>query len=370
MDLQTFINNNTDYLSKFRELKLKTKKYGDMGLYIITYKYNYDYDFNKYPYIKWCKGAIININTNKLVCLSPVKSENKYDLSNIDLTNIDTYYDTNSILQPLIDGTMINLFYHNNEWMMATRSFIGAKNKWDQNISFKKMFDESKKNLDYNELNKNNSYSFVLQHVNNRIVSQIPENNIILVEEYSFKNEFPEIVNLDKKNYESLTIIKNNDINVLEVSINKSYNFQFKGFTLKNGPRRINFINSEYQKVFDIKSKCNYNNKLLSFIYLRNNGFIKDYLNYFNEDAYLFDNYRNKIYIMKNELHDCYVKYFIQKKIEKKDVPYQLKPLIYDLHTIYKQQKIKITNEVVNDYIYNLPEKKLCFVLNYYLIEN
>ena len=38
MELQTFINNNTDYLSKFRDLKLNTKKYGEMGLAIVTYK--------------------------------------------------------------------------------------------------------------------------------------------------------------------------------------------------------------------------------------------------------------------------------------------------------------------------------------------
>ena len=47
MELQTFINNNTDYLSKFRDLKLNTKKYGEMGLAIITYKYNYKYDLNE-----------------------------------------------------------------------------------------------------------------------------------------------------------------------------------------------------------------------------------------------------------------------------------------------------------------------------------
>jgi len=371
MELQTFINNNTDYLSKFRDLKLNTKKYGELGLAIVTYKYNFNYDLNEYPFIKWCKGAIINLKTSKIVCLSPVKSENKYDLSNIDLNNIDEYYsEKDSVLQPLIDGTMINLFYHNDEWLMSTRSYIGAKNKWDQNISFKKMFDESKKNLNYDSLNKKHSYSFVLQHINNRIVSQISENNIILVEEYNFEDSIS-IVNLDVtfdlKNYDTIIKIKNNNFNVLEDSMNKSYNFQFKGFTLKNGPRRINFINSEYQKVLNIKSKCNFNNKLLSFIYLRNNNLLKDYLKYFDDDLQLFDNYRNKIYIMKNELHDCYIKFFIKKEIEKKDIPFQLKPLVFELHNIYKQNKTKITNNVVNQYIYNLPEKRLCFVINYYI---
>ena len=77
---------------------------------------------------------------------------------------------------------------------------------------------------------------------------------------------------------------------------------------------------------------------------------------------------RNVAPIMKNELYECYVKYFIKKSIEKKQIPFQLKPLVYDLHNIYKQGKKKITNEIMNEYIYNMPDKKLCFVLNYYTI--
>ena len=113
--------------------------------------------------------------------------------------------------------------------------------------------------------------------------------------------------------------------------------------------------------------ECNYNNKLLSYIYLRNNNLLNDYLGFFNDDGLLFDKYRNIIYIMKNELYDCYVKFFIKKAIEKKQIPYQLKPLVYDLHNVYKQDKKKITNEIINEYIYKMPDKKLCFVLNYYI---
>ena len=40
------------------------------------------------------------------------------------------------------------------------------------------MFDESKKNLDENELNKKHSYSFVLHHKDNRIISKIVENKM------------------------------------------------------------------------------------------------------------------------------------------------------------------------------------------------
>ena len=67
--------------------------------------------------------------------------------------------------------------------------------------------------------------------------------------------------------YETIISIKNNDMNVLNDSMGKTFNFQFKGFTIKNNEKRVNVINPEYQKAHDIKMKCNYNNKL-SYIYL------------------------------------------------------------------------------------------------------
>ena len=72
---------------------------------------------------------------------------------------------------------MLNIFYH-NEWIISTRSFINAKNKWNDNLSFKKMFDEiiNEKNINLDNLNKNFSYSFVIQHKKNRIVTEIVDN--------------------------------------------------------------------------------------------------------------------------------------------------------------------------------------------------
>ena len=365
MLLQEFINKNTDYTSQFRNLNLNYKKYGELGYLIVTYKYGFDYDYEKYPFIRECKGAIIRLSDNKIICPSVFKAENTYNLSNYN----DDINTDDMILQPLIDGTMINIFYHNTEWFISTRSYIGAKNKWD-NVSFKNMFDSivKEKSIDFNELDKNNSYSFVLVHRDNVIVSQVEDNNLILVGEYSPENS--SFVNLEDKSdvYKSFTIIKNNDMKVLYDSLNKSFNYQFKGFTLKNkNNNRINFINENYSVVKNLKDKGSFNNKLLSYLYYRNNKLLSEYLKYFKNDSELFDKYRNIFFIFKNELHSNYVNLFIKKSIEKKDVPYQLKSHVFSLHEIYKTQKIKITNEVVNNYLYALPIKRLCFSLNYYL---
>ena len=363
MELQTFIDNNNDYLSLFKKLNINFKKYSQLGLLIVSYKYNFNYDFDEYPFIKWCKGAIIRLSDNKVICLPPEKALVKHNLN-----NENSIPEGNFVLQPLIDGTMINLFYHNDEWFLSSRSYIGAKNKWHDKSSFKNMFDDiiNTKNIDLNNLNKNNSYSFVLQHKKNRIVSEIVDNNIILVQEYSPNDN--KFININDIDYNNIVTIKNNDIDVLNNSFSKSFNYQFKGFTLKSENKRINYLNNEYIKVHELKQKCNFNNKLLTFLYLRQNNLLKTYLSYFKDDLQLFDKYRNIIYIMKNELHDNYINYFIKKSIEKKTIPYHLKPLLFDLHTIYKKNGTKIRNDIINQYIFELPLKKLCFVLNYYIV--
>ena len=79
------------------------------------------------------------MSDNKVVCLPVKKSYEKHNLNNCDIDSVNT---ENMILQPLLDGTMINMFYHNDEWFICTRSNIGAKNSWDGKIPFNKMFKE------------------------------------------------------------------------------------------------------------------------------------------------------------------------------------------------------------------------------------
>ena len=53
------------------------------------------------------RGAIINTKTNRLVCIPPVKSDLK------ETIETDDYSDWS--FEPLVDGVMINMFYHEEE---------------------------------------------------------------------------------------------------------------------------------------------------------------------------------------------------------------------------------------------------------------
>ena len=69
---------------------------------------------------------------------------------------------------------------------------------------------------------------------------------------------------------------------------------------------------------------------------------------------------------MRNELYSNYCDHFIKKTIERKDVPYQLKPIIYELHNIYRSTGQKINYKLINHYIQNMNVKRLTFILNHY----
>ena len=89
--------------------------------------------------------------------------------------------------------------------------------------------------------------------------------------------------------------------------------FVFKGFTIKKkGLPRINWINPNYSYVNNLK--MNHNDKFLNYISLRQNNLLKEYLKFFPEDGFLFNDYRTKFNSIKFELHESYLDVFVRKE--------------------------------------------------------
>jgi len=349
MNVQQYINQNEDYLVKFKDMGLQINKYNVLGLFLI--KYNYKTEINEFT--KLFKSIIINQKTNKIVSVSPMKSlKSDHEI----LMNKDTE------ISRMYDGTMINMFYHNNEWMLSTRSFIGAKNYWNKNSkkSFKDMFNECFNQ--YEELNTDHSYSFVLQHKDNSNITPVKNNQVILVEEY---DENLNKINLNEKTY-SFNISKTYK-NYYELKKEESDIEKYdKGYNIiMNGCRYV-YITDDYKYIFDLRP--NQNNKMFIFLTLYKQRNLDEYLKVYIDDKEIFNLYKNKYEIMRNELYSNYCNHFIKKNIVVKDVPYQLKPIIYELHDIYKSSngEQKINYKLINNYLQKMNIKRLTFILNYY----
>ena len=350
MEIQTFINQNEDYLVKFKKLGLQINNYNELGLYLIKYKPTPDID----DFTKLFKSVIINKKTNQIVSIAPMKSQKN---------DIDILFKKESEISQLHDGTMINLFYHNDKWIVSTRSHIGGRNYWnkDSRKSFKDMFNECF-NV-YDELDCTHSYSFVLQHRDNSNVTPFNDNRVILVEEYSYDNG--EINKIDLNDRTSYTFNINKTYNNYhELTKSEKVNKYDKGFNIIIDGARNVYFTDDYMYLFNLKP--NQNNKMFTFLILYKQRKLTDYLNHFHGDRKVFEKYKNKYEIMRNELYSNYCKHFIEKSIVTKDVPYQLKPIIYELHDIYRSTGQKINMRLINDYLHNTNVKRLTFILNYY----
>ena len=370
MELQNYIDNNTDdYITKFKNLGLVVKNFSKENLILVKYKYDKELSEN---WMRYCRGCIINKLTNKIIFVPPIKAKNiEYPVNDLDILKNSDIEITN-----LVDGTMINLFYHNDKWIMSTRSDIGCLNKWNNRSNFKKMFEECIPDENfYNNLNKNYTYSFVLLHNKNRNVSYIMNNCIILIEVYNKDT-------LEKLNVKDINLGNNLDINLntniltLEnlnfqltnnLDINNYFllsDFNFKGLNINVNNERYNIINPKFNYV---KELCVNSTSLLEkYVHLKKNKNIKLYLNYFPEYVDVFKKYSDKYEIMINELYDNYVKKNITKEIKVNDIPFQLKPLTFELHGIYLKTKIKINKKIIENYIMSLDIYKIIFILKYY----
>ena len=359
MDLQEYIANNHDYIQQFKDHGLKVKK--NKNLIIVKYHYDNPPTDEGTSWKRYCRGVIIDTEKNRIVCLPPPKAIGIQSKSELPEYSGTIEYQT------LIDGTMINLFHHGGEWIVSTRSEIGGNNKWlpgehSKKPSFKDMFFECVDKNALSELNQECSYSFVMRHRTNRNVSPIYQNEAYLVEIYSYGDT---IRRLPRSEYPEIPILINDSETdrdkFMDYHENESIPYHYKGYTVKMGDHRYKKINPMFTKVQDMKGQTN--NPFLNYISLRQSGDLKEYLRYYPENQLQFNGYRDKIHKLSNDLYTNYKNTHIHKTNE--NIPYHLKPLVYEIHGNYLRTKQPTTWYDIKNYIHKLPPKKLMFAINY-----
>jgi hypothetical protein len=335
----------------------------DLNLNILKYdRKNPNCDLND-PFTRVCRGLVIDNTTREIVCFPPEKSINFQNLfqPGTDFSGVG--------IEDFIDGTMINLFNYNNQWHISTRSRIGANCSWLGNKSFNEMFEDAKDNLDYSKLETDKCYTFVLRHPENRIVMQYNKADLVFVQVRDLNTL--NILNI----YDYAEMLKSKGV---EVQLPKRHSFknideitkyisdmdwQEQGLVFKIGNNRSKIRNQKYNYV---KSMRGNNPKVFyNYLELRNNKMIKEYLHYFPEYSEEFQGYRDEINRMTNLLHKCYMNYRIHKSIQYDTIPYELRPLMYELHGHHLNHNVKITFEHVRNYFNALPIKKIIFIINY-----
>ncbi len=349
------------FVLKYNKSKLTTENINSLGLFrsIIVNK----------------EGHIVSFAPPKSIDFDIFSQSNKYE---------DCY------IQYFPEGTMINVFFDKelDDWQIATRSSIGAKCNFnmDSNITYRYMFLDAMNHigLEFEDLDKNCCYSFVLQHPQNRIVAPISQPALILTNKYKIDNnqifnnnsfcKTPKFSTLlmqpinNKVFKESVNYIGDNWRQLSAHFFSDNLPYQLQGVMIWNNKgQRMKIRNSNYEKIKHLKGnspKIQYH-----YYYLRQNGAVGDFLKYYPEYKREFSDFRRELHKYTTQLYQNYIKCFIKKEKPLVEFPYQFKTHMFKIHELYlndlKLDGKFVNKQVVMNYVNTLPPPRLMHVINH-----
>ena len=326
----------------------------DQNIYMINYnKLNSDLT-NKL--VKECRGVLLEKDTNKVLCYTFDRKEKPDDMKTFLSENWNnlSFYES-------IDGSQIRLYYHNETWNIATTRCINASNAfWYSNKSFETLFRECF-DLDYDKLNTNYCYSFVIKHSENRIVSNYDSNTLVHVLTRDMSSDSYNIVDHD--------IGVNKPVKMTFTDVDELYKFvessdrtDIEGVFIWNNNKHMKLKLNSYMNIKKLRN----NTFDLFYEYVENkvNNTHDDYINTYSEYVYDIEYYESILTELVKKIHRLYMEVHVEKTRLIKVVDKSFYKHLYNLHGSYLKTKTKVTREVVNDFLYNLDAKQIMHLIN------
>jgi hypothetical protein len=353
---------------------------------VIRYDKNF-LNIDLIPSYGLCRSVVVN-TCDKVVSFAPPKSIPTDEF-------IKKYSEdaTGIVAEEFVEGTMINVFWDDSigvsgGWEIATRNTVGATSsfyKGPRARTFREMFLEAAKenNLLLDNLEKENCYSFVVQHPENRIVVPFKKPQLYLVAVYSIKNEDDSIyVNVhDVQNFRDIFFALNTTVMFPKIykfdkysdlidkyaSMNTSYEIVGVVLHNKNTGERAKIRNPVYEQVRNLRG----NQPKLQYQYLalRKEGKVGEFLKFYPENKRDFSGFRDQVHLFTNTLFSNYIACYIKKEKPLIEFSEQYRTHMYTIHQKYlnelREQKLFVTNTVVKKYVNDLHPSLLMYCLNY-----
>jgi len=350
-ELLKFLGNDNfkTVTEKVSKLNIKIKQY--KNLYMLYFDDNAD--FNN-PIVRQANGIILEKNTNKLIHYSFEKTYQGFEKNSITKDPFKEELKNFSI-EPYFEGSLIKLYYYENEWKIGTsRHLLASKTKWTSKNSFDNLFKEALElcfNCTYEDfletLNSSKCYTFLLQHPENKLISNVALPMVFQVNEVDIEKLVE--TRPENKNFELST----NNLNFNHMIYLKNEN---------NVITRIKVLTDDFTKKLELRG----NNPRLEISYMKNtieNPFLKqEYLKHFPEYKSVFEKVDKLVYDAIKNIHFLYIQNYIEKKgIEVID---NYKRTLAQLHGQYKKTRKQITEQDVYEKINSLDENIQSYIIN------
>lgn len=293
-----------------------------------------------------------------------------------------------------IDGTMLKLYYYDNEWQLSTTRCINAQTSW---WSCQKSFDTLFKEtvcIDYNRLSKDYVYTFILQHplnqltllVNTPKVVHVSTRSLIDLKEYNDVNVY--ICSSDGEESNNIVSKPNIIENGITKTITEWQNHLrenprgngVRGYILRKAKSDSSEDGSEGEdgsselrlkmdsEIFKDMSKVRGNSQTLLIRYLQlinSDGERQKLRNYYPMYREQFDMIEANLISISNVIQTEYYHKYIKKEFNRNFNP-RYNQTLKQLHGQYKRTKQTTTTEVVYAKLKTYNYKVLGFILGWW----
>ena len=351
------------------------------------------------PHYRWFRSVVWDMKLNYPISVAPPKTSTSEFLYN----TVDETINKGIVCEELMDGFMINCFRKVGDPMVyiTTRSKLDAAGHFHSSKSFRTLFMESylqqvnesiinedvlmkhlKKDLwDPNpEMGERSvCYSFLVRHKDHRVVSDISENAVYLVQRavlfdkgyMSIEEHFTEYRSRPNL-FSYFSSDMTNELKEMKIKDWMKYMFgqkswTFFGFVCRDGKgNRWRFRSDKYMAVKSLRGNASSPIDRFSQLFLQN--LTSKYLEYYPEDKQIFSSCHQ--YIYGHLLVDLYYEYYFVHCTKEKSINEVKKayhPHLYTIHGIYLTQLRpnyqKMSMEDIRLYLLKLPWQRLSSLL-------
>lgn len=328
------------------------------------------------------RGVILD-KDNRIICKSlsytPELMLNEETLEKMnEVYNLEEYE-----LSHAWEGTLVRLFYHEDDWYVATHRKINAYNSFIAPKSFGDMFEDVLKTKNISKsfvdlLDKQCVYAFVIIHPMNTIIYQVKDGtyDIMLASIYNKEtNEY-----MSEKSFEHVfekRVCYRSPVNydtwnsVLDDFKNNKFNDVFSSgimMTHRTDKSMVKVVPEQYANLRDVRGS----NPSIGhrFLELRNNPDKQATLQaWFSDDVQKqrIQEQQERFDVLVSKLHRWYISRFINKVI--KEMPKEEHVTLYRCHDWYKTNvkmdpTSRVTQEVVRKILMEAPFHCLVKMLN------
>lgn len=311
--------------------------------------------------VQECAGIILEMETNEIISYGM----NVFNDPPENNEENDESFPKGCKMTSAVDGSLIRLYHYKDTWHIATTKAIDAGDAhWISQKSFKTLFLEACLGTKFNwtELNKDYTYSFVLQHPESRNVS--PVNSMRIVH----------VATRDLCTLEEVSVFGEEGLRSVSRPVeilggydyeNSNDDWELQGTVVQTSDfRRFKVKNPAWLHAQELKG--NHSNMANRFLELRNDAAkMAEFLKYFPEYTDAFDKLGAFVLKLPEILWEKFKYYFIEQNELTNSEPMYYG--IMALHIRFKQSEGKepTTLEVTQDYVNNCSNEDLAKIFGF-----